>query len=167
VPRLLFGSIDFQLDLGVHGDELLPYRSQLVLASRVAGIGAPVDGVTTAINDAAAVRRDAQGARALGFGGKLRIHPQQVAIVNDAFRPTGPQIAWAQRVVAADAQAGGAAVAVEAKWSTGRCCRRRARFSTRSRREVPAHHRRLPRNATCCETSRTAAAPQLPQHTMT
>ena len=115
VPRLLFGSIDFQLDLGVRDDELLHYRSQLVLASRVAGIGAPVDGVTTAIDDAETIRRDTLRAIALGFGGKLCIHPKQVAVVNDAFRPTAVEVEWARRVVAADAAAGGAAVAVDGK----------------------------------------------------
>lgn len=115
VPRLLFGSIDFQLDLGVRDDELLHYRSQLVLASRVAGIAAPVDGVTTAIDDAEAIRRDTLRAITQGFGGKMCIHPKQVAVVNDAFRPSAADIEWARRVVAADAAAGGAAVALDGK----------------------------------------------------
>ena len=115
VRRLLFGSIDFQLDLGVRDDELVHYRSQLVLVSRVAELPSPVDGVTTAIDDVETLRRDTERARELGFGGKLCIHPRQVALVNAAFRPTDEEIAWAQRVVAADAQAGGAAVAVEGK----------------------------------------------------
>jgi citrate lyase subunit beta / citryl-CoA lyase len=115
VARLLFGSIDFQLDLGVRDDALLAYRAQIVLASRVAGIAAPVDGVTTAIDDADTLRRDAERARELGFGGKLCIHPKQVAVVNATFRPTEGEIAWAQRVVAADAAAQGAAVAVDGK----------------------------------------------------
>lgn len=115
VVRLLFGSIDFQLDLGVRDDALLAYRAQIVLASRVAGIAAPVDGVTTAIDDADTLRRDTERARELGFGGKLCIHPKQVAVVNATFRPTEGEIAWAQRVVAADATAQGAAVAVDGK----------------------------------------------------
>jgi citrate lyase subunit beta / citryl-CoA lyase len=48
VQRLVFGSIDFQLDLGMrdaHEDELLVFRSQIVLASRLAGLEAPIDGV--------------------------------------------------------------------------------------------------------------------------
>jgi len=115
VTRLLFGSIDFQVDLGVADDELTHYRSQLVLISRVAELPAPVDGVTTAIDDAAALARDVARARALGFGGKLCIHPRQVGPVNAAFRPGADEIAWAQRVVAADAAAGGAAVAVDGR----------------------------------------------------
>src|SRR6202795_197978 len=44
VQRLLFGSIDFQLDLGMAAeeDELLYFRSRIVLASRLAGIQSPV-----------------------------------------------------------------------------------------------------------------------------
>jgi len=115
VTRLLFGSIDFQVDLGVADDELTHYRSQLVLISRLAELPAPVDGVTTAIDDAAALARDVARARALGFGGKLCIHPRQVGPVNAAFRPGADEIAWAQRVVAADAAAGDAAVAVDGR----------------------------------------------------
>ncbi len=115
VLRLAFGSIDFQVDLGMSDDDLLAYRAAIVLASRVAGRIAPVDGVTTSIDDAAIVRRDAERARALGFGGKLCIHPAQVAAVNAAFRPTESEVAWAERVVAADAAAQGAAVAVDGR----------------------------------------------------
>jgi citrate lyase subunit beta/citryl-CoA lyase len=115
VERLLFGSIDYQLDLNIVEDELLHARSQLVLASRVAGLLPPVDGVTASFDDPAIVRRDAARARSLGFGGKLCIHPRQVAETNAAFRPTADEIAWAQRVIAADAASSGAAVAVDGK----------------------------------------------------
>jgi citrate lyase subunit beta/citryl-CoA lyase len=77
----MFGSIDFQVDLGIGGedDALLMFRSQMVLASRLAGLRAPVDGVSTAIDDIEALRADAERARRLGFGAKLCIHPKQVA----------------------------------------------------------------------------------------
>jgi citrate lyase subunit beta/citryl-CoA lyase len=117
VQRLLFGSIDFQQDLGIIGEheELLAFRSQLVLASRLAGIEPPVDGVTTAIDDAALLRSDALRARRQGFGGKLCIHPKQVQPVNEGFMPDAAEIAWAQRVLAAADAAHGAAVAVDGK----------------------------------------------------
>ena len=117
VRRLMFGSIDFQADMDIEGegDELLLYRSQIVLASRLAGLQAPVDGVSTAIDDVAAVQADAQRARRLGFGGKLCIHPKQVRVVNEGFSPTPAQLDWAQRVLAADAGSGGAPVAVDGK----------------------------------------------------
>jgi citrate lyase subunit beta / citryl-CoA lyase len=117
VQRLLFGSIDLQLDMGIQGEgeELLMFRSQLVLASRLAQRASPVDGVCTALNDDAPLRDDALRARRLGFGGKLCIHPRQVATVNAAFSPQPEELAWAQRVVQAAEQAQGAAVAVDGK----------------------------------------------------
>jgi citrate lyase subunit beta/citryl-CoA lyase len=115
VVRLVFGSLDFQVDLNLRDDDLLAYRASLVLASRVAGRPAPVDGVTTAIDDEERLRHDTDRSRALGFGAKLCIHPKQVPIVNAAFRPTEAEIAWAQRVVAADAASQGAAVAVDGR----------------------------------------------------
>ncbi|MEY5099407.1 MAG: hypothetical protein RJA36_2126 [Pseudomonadota bacterium] len=117
VQRLVFGSIDFQLDLGIEGDDdaLLFFRSQLVLASRLAGLQAPVDGVTTAIGDEAVLTADALRARRLGFGAKLCIHPAQVAAVNQAFTPAAAEVDWARRVLAAAQASGGAAVAVDGK----------------------------------------------------
>ncbi|MCZ7561058.1 MAG: CoA ester lyase [Burkholderiaceae bacterium] len=118
VQRLAFGSLDFGVDLGMRDaleDELLFFRSQLVLASRLAGLQPPVDGVSTAIDDAARLRDDALRARRLGFGGKLCIHPRQVADVNRHFAPTEAERAWAQRVLDAAAASGGAAVAVDGK----------------------------------------------------
>ena len=117
VARLVFGSIDFQLDLDIADDDqaLLAFRSQLVLASRVANLPAPVDGVTPSFDDEARIEAEARRARSLGFGAKLCIHPKQVAIVNGAFSPSAAELAWAQRVVDAAAAADGAAVAVDGR----------------------------------------------------
>lgn len=117
VARLVFGSIDFQLDLDIADDDLalLAFRSQLVLASRLANLPAPVDGITPAFDDAARIEAEARRARSLGFGAKLCIHPKQVAIVNGAFSPSTAELAWAQRVVDAATAADGAAVAVDGK----------------------------------------------------
>lgn len=100
--RLVFGSIDFCADLGVAHDRdvLLPVRSELVLASRLAGIAAPVDGVTVALDDPAACEDDARHARRLGMTGKLCIHPRQIDAVQRAFLPSAAEITWAQRVLA-------------------------------------------------------------------
>jgi citrate lyase subunit beta/citryl-CoA lyase len=115
VERLMFGSIDFQLDLGINGDgeELLYFRSQLVLVSRLAGLPAPVDGITGVFDSPDPVRADTERARRLGFGGKLCIHPKQIATVNECFGPTAGELAWARRVVEAAATAGGAAISLD------------------------------------------------------
>jgi citrate lyase subunit beta/citryl-CoA lyase len=86
-----------------------------VLASRLAGLRAPVDGVSTAIDDAGALRADAERARRLGFGAKLCIHPRQVAIVERAFAPTEAERAWARRVLDAADRAKGGVVAVDGR----------------------------------------------------
>lgn len=103
VDRLAFGSVDFALDLGIKGqdDELLFARSELVLASRLAGRPAPIDGVTLTLDSDQALAKDVERARRLGFGGKLCIHPKQVPATNAGFQPDAAEIEWARRVVAA------------------------------------------------------------------
>lgn len=117
VVRLMFGTIDFSLDMGITGDreELLYYRSQMVLLSKLAKLQPPVDGVTTALEDTARIADDARHSRRLGFGGKLCIHPNQVPLVNAAYAPTSDEIGWANRVLAAAESARGGAVALEGK----------------------------------------------------
>jgi citrate lyase subunit beta/citryl-CoA lyase len=102
VVRLAFGSIDYCADLGcAHKREvLLPVRSELVLASKLAGIAAPIDGVTADLADPGAAGADAAHARDLGMTGKLCIHPKQIAGVRRAFAPTKTERDWAWRVLA-------------------------------------------------------------------
>jgi len=117
VQRLMFGTIDFQFELGIDGDgdELLAFRSRLVLASRLAGIQSPVDGPCTSWEDNELLAADSRRARRLGFGGKLCIHPKQVAAVNAAFSPSEAEVAWAHKVLEAAEASGGAAVAVDGR----------------------------------------------------
>jgi citrate lyase subunit beta / citryl-CoA lyase len=102
VTRLAFGSVDFCADLGMaHLREmLLPARAELVLASRLARIAAPIDGVTMRLDDPSETASDAAHARALGMTGKLCIHPGQVAPVKAAFAPHEAEVDWARRVLA-------------------------------------------------------------------
>jgi citrate lyase subunit beta/citryl-CoA lyase len=104
VIRAAFGSIDFSTEVGVDPDDreaLLHARSMLVLASAANGIAPPLDGVTTDVTAADPARADAAYAARLGFGGKLCIHPVQIAAVNTAFDPASDEIAWARAVLAA------------------------------------------------------------------
>jgi len=117
VERLAFGSVDFQLDAGIEGEDqaLLYARSQLVLASRIARLASPIDGVTVHIGDAARLAQDVARARDLGFGAKLCIHPNQIEPVERGFAPTEAERRWAQAVVSASEQARGSAVRLEGK----------------------------------------------------
>jgi len=102
VVRLAFGSVDFCADMGSHHlrDILLPARFELVLASRLAGIAPPLDGVTLNLDDPVSCHADALHARTLGMTGKLCIHPRQAEPVLRAFALSGTEIAWAARVLA-------------------------------------------------------------------
>ena len=110
VSRLVFGTIDFALDLGLSGDPLgFDFAaSRLALASRAMGLAAPVAGVTPDISDPAPLLAEWQRARAHGFTAKLCIHPKQIALIHTALQPSAAELAWAQRVVAAAQGAPGA-----------------------------------------------------------
>lgn len=103
VARLAFGELDFASDIAATPTRelMLPVRLALVLASRRAERAAPIDGVTVTLEDEAATFADARHARAVGFGGKLCIHPRQVTAVNRALSPSTEEIAWARDVIAA------------------------------------------------------------------
>ncbi len=110
--RLAFGSVDFSSDLGCEHarDALLFARSRIALASRVAGLPPPLDGVTLAIKDEAATEADARYASSLGFGGKLLIHPAQIAPARRGFAPSESELTWARRVLAACGDGSAAAI---------------------------------------------------------
>ena len=90
-------------------------RTQIVLESCFAGLQSPIDGVSVNFNDGALMRTDALRSRQLGFGGKLCIHPKQVAIVNEAYQPTAEQVNWAKQVIAAFDKSAGGATTVDGK----------------------------------------------------
>jgi citrate lyase subunit beta/citryl-CoA lyase len=113
VQRLVFGTLDYALDLGLDGPladsvGLDVPAALLALASRAAGIAPPVAGVTPALDDPARLLADLDRARAQGFGAKLCIHPRQVAAVHAALAPSADELAWAQRVLHAAETAQGA-----------------------------------------------------------
>jgi citrate lyase subunit beta / citryl-CoA lyase len=101
-----FGSEDFIVDMGgrrtANGLELLYARSEVVLAGRLAGIPV-IDQAVVAVEDDAAFTADAEAGRALGYAGKLCVHPRQVPLANAAFSPTDAEVAAARRVLAATA----------------------------------------------------------------
>ena len=117
LERIAFGSVDFAAESGIadEGDAMTGVRVQIVLHSCHAGLMAPIDGVSVHFDDDARMRADALRSRQLGFGGKLCIHPRQVAPVNAAFLPTPQDIRWAQAVMAAFEASAGAATSVDGK----------------------------------------------------
>ena len=119
VLRLAFGNLDFQADVGLACDadeaELVPVRLVLLLASRRAGLPAPIDGVTADWRDTQRLAADTARARRGGFGAKLCIHPDQVAPVQAALGPSDGELAWARRVIEAVRSAGGGVVSLDGR----------------------------------------------------
>ncbi|AOI68177.1 HpcH/HpaI aldolase/citrate lyase family protein [Burkholderia ubonensis] len=117
VERLMFGTLDFIADMGMSDDgvPLNYFRSQLALVSRVAGIEAPVDGVTPDIHDGERIERDAFNGKQLGFGAKLCIHPKQIGFVHKCYRPSGDEVRWARRILDAMRDSNGGVVTVDGK----------------------------------------------------
>lgn len=117
LERIAFGSVDFATESGIEdeGDAMTGMRTQIVLESCYVGLASPIDGVSVNFSDEGRMRADALRSRQLGFGGKLCIHPSQVAAVNAAFQPAPEEVEWARRVLAAFEASGGAATAVDGK----------------------------------------------------
>jgi citrate lyase subunit beta/citryl-CoA lyase len=105
VKCLAFGAGDFTLDMGMVWSrseaELLPHRAACVMESRAAGLEPPMDTVWADLRDAEGFIASAKHAAALGFQGKMCIHPDQVAPTNAAFSPDEATVARAKLVVAA------------------------------------------------------------------
>ncbi len=103
--RIAFGAGDFTLDMGMVWSrseaELLPHRAACVMASRAAGIEPPMDTVWADLRDTEGFIASARHAAALGFQGKMLIHPDQIADGNAAFTPDEATLAQARRVIAA------------------------------------------------------------------
>jgi citrate lyase subunit beta/citryl-CoA lyase len=82
----------------------------LCLAGAVAADVQPIDTLYADFRDMAGLAADSRASRQTGFTGRLAIHPDQVAVINDAFTPDPAEIAHAQRVVAAFAASPGTGV---------------------------------------------------------
>lgn len=118
---LVFGLVDFAGDVGASetGAEQFFYyhyaKAKTLVAARAAGLTA-IDGVTLAIRDLEACRRDAEMAARMGFDGKWAVHPAQVPVINAAFTPNAEDIERARHIVEAyeraDVEQGAGAIVI-------------------------------------------------------
>jgi len=123
VKHCAFGAGDFTLDVNMRWSreesELAYARARVVTASRAAGIEAPLDTVWVDLQDEQGLEASTRLALGMGFQGKMCIHPNQIPVVNRVFTPTNAEIDFAERVVAAFAQAekeGSAAIQLDGKF---------------------------------------------------
>jgi citrate lyase subunit beta / citryl-CoA lyase len=84
-------------------------RTMCAVAASAAGVEA-IDTVYTDIADLAGLRRECEDGVAMGFAGKISIHPSQIDVINAAFTPSAAEVDEARALVAAfaDAKARGA-----------------------------------------------------------
>jgi len=120
VRRIAFGAGDFANDVGLSPSldepELADARARLVLASRAAGVEAPIDSPWFHLKDSDAFARSLERSRRGGYQGRLCVHPDQVEPVNAAYLPGDEEVARAERIVAAFKEAeakGSAAIQVD------------------------------------------------------
>lgn len=103
VRLLQIGEADLTADLGLEPGpaalELLMARSQVVLASRAAGLLAPMAAVSVNFGDLDRFREETLGLRRLGFRGRACIHPAQLPVVRDVFTPSAEELAEARSIV--------------------------------------------------------------------
>ncbi len=109
-----FGAEDFIADMGgvrtPDNAEVQYARSQVALVGRLAE-KLVIDQIVADFRDGERCGRECREARALGYGGKLCIHPSQVAIAHAAFTPSPQEVERARRMLAAYAEATAAGVA--------------------------------------------------------
>ncbi len=79
---------------------LLPWLMQVVLAARAFGVS-PIDSVFNDFRDLSAFEAECAEGRAMGFDGKMLIHPAQIDAANRRFGPSDEEIAAARKIIAA------------------------------------------------------------------
>src|SRR5207247_1941439 len=75
-------------------------RTMCAIAASAAGVDA-LDTVYTDIADLDGLRRECEDGVAMGFSGKISIHPSQIAVINEVFTPSKEAVAAARELVAA------------------------------------------------------------------
>jgi len=99
VAAIGLGEADLASDLGT--DALDWPRSRVVVAARAAGLPPPAMSVYPNVDDLEGLASSCRRGRALGFRGRAAIHPRQVPVIREAFRPDAGEVAGAQALLAA------------------------------------------------------------------
>ncbi len=93
---------------GIYDDLYRLSRTLCLTGAKAAGVPA-IDTIWPDFRDLDGLRADASAARRQGFSGKMAIHPDQVAVIHEAFKPSAAELDHARRVVAIFAKGVGAA----------------------------------------------------------
>jgi (S)-citramalyl-CoA lyase len=114
VAALAFGGLDLSAETGGEPtwDALLWPRTMVVHAAAAVGITV-LDQPFIDFANPTGLAEECRQTRALGFAGKLAIHPRQIDVIRRAYQPTAEQVAQARQIVAAYDAAGGNVTAVD------------------------------------------------------
>jgi len=99
----LAAAVGAQANREPDGSWTAPYQlaRNLCLFTAVAANAQPIDTVFVNFRDEQGFRREANLAARDGFTGKMAIHPNQVAAINEIFTPKPEEVALAQEIVQA------------------------------------------------------------------
>jgi len=102
VPCAVFGGIDLAAELGSDRswESMHLYRSLLLRAARRSDKGC-LDMPWFDLNDAEGLRSETLRLQAMGYDGRVAIHPAQVQIIHDCFRPDDQSVADAKAMIQA------------------------------------------------------------------
>ncbi|SED82445.1 HpcH/HpaI aldolase/citrate lyase family protein [Ruania alba] len=121
VVALMWGAEDLMASLGGTSSRFsvstsgvaAPYRpvtrharSRILLAAGAYGKAA-IDAVHLDLDDHVGLRAEAEDAAASGFAATACLHPDQVPVVREAYRPDAARVRWAEEVLAAAPDGGG------------------------------------------------------------
>lgn len=103
IDSLVFGVVDYTTDMGIplkqpNGIEY-EYARQIVACAAVAANVVPIDSPYMNISDTNGFIEDTKHGIALGYQGRLVIHPSQIELANELYRPSKENVAWAREVV--------------------------------------------------------------------
>jgi citrate lyase subunit beta / citryl-CoA lyase len=112
VTRLALGESDLASELGSTDRTVIDFaRVRLLIAARAAGLDAPMLSAYPDIRDLDGLRADSERGRALGWFGRVAIHPSQLPVIAEVFAPSASELVWARDVVAAVEEGGVATLA--------------------------------------------------------
>jgi citrate lyase subunit beta/citryl-CoA lyase len=105
------GEADLSADLHIADEAGLAWcRSRIVVAARAAGLAPPAMSVYPHVSDLEGLAASCAVGRRLGMQGRAAIHPRQLPVIVEAFRPTEAEVEKAEALLAAFDPAAGTAV---------------------------------------------------------
>jgi citrate lyase subunit beta/citryl-CoA lyase len=111
VASVGLGEADLAVSLGVDSEEGLSFaRSRVVVAAAAAGLPPPTQSAHLDLHDLAGLRESCLRGRRLGFAGRAAIHPRQLPVIRDAYRPSAGEVDRARSLLAQVAGRGAAEV---------------------------------------------------------